>query len=101
MHDSDVITLRGILEKNTPGMGHTTDHRLNNVTIEVDLSEVSGLDESLEGQPMSVEGRFETRQHPELGTRWVFKAHSARSESFSGRGGSQTAPPPGGSRSAP
>ncbi len=28
--------LKGLLEKNTTDLGHTTDYRLNNVTIKVD-----------------------------------------------------------------
>lgn len=62
-------------EKNTPGLGHTTDYRLDNATLEVDLSEVDLVDESLEGLPVSVEGHFETRDNPETGTRWIFKVH--------------------------
>ncbi len=102
MADPDA-TLRGILERNEAAAatgGETAAYHLNHVTIELDTSEVGTLEAGLEGLPVSVEGSFETREHPELGTRWVFKAHSARSESFSGRGGSQTTPPPGGSRSA-
>lgn len=34
------VDLKGLLERNTTGIGHTTAYRLDNVTIEVDLSEV-------------------------------------------------------------
>jgi hypothetical protein len=88
------VTLKGILQRNTAGLGHNTDYRLNNVTIEVDLSEVEAVDESLENQPVTVEGSFETREHPELGTRWVFKARSADPDTFSDRGGGRSSAPP-------
>lgn len=39
--------LKGLLARNTPGLGHTTAYRLDNVTIEVDLLEVGEVDESL------------------------------------------------------
>jgi hypothetical protein len=32
------VDLKGLLERNTPGLGHTISYRLDNVTIEVDLS---------------------------------------------------------------
>ncbi len=71
------VDLKGLLERNTPGLGHTTSYRLDNVTIEVDLSEVGDVDESLaEGLPVTVNGHFETQDNPETGARWVFKAHS-------------------------
>jgi hypothetical protein len=88
------VTLKGILRRNTPGLGHNTEHRLDNATIEVDLSEVDAVDESLKGMPMSVEGHFEPREHPELSARWVFKAHSAQPGVFSDAcGGLSSAPP--------
>jgi hypothetical protein len=68
MADPDV-TLKGILRRNTPGLGRDTEYRLDNATIEIDLSEVEAVDESMEDMPISVEGHFETREHPELGTR--------------------------------
>lgn len=73
-------TLRGILEKNEAAMTGTATaaYHLNHVTIELDASEVSALDEGLEGLPVSAEGHFEMREHPESGTRWVFKAHALR-----------------------
>jgi hypothetical protein len=95
-------TLRGILERNEavaledPAAGY----HLNHVTIELDLSELptgaeGALDESLEGLPVSVEGRFETREHPESGVvRWVFKAREVRQEVPGDRGGPLSAPPP-------
>ena len=88
------VDLKGLLERNTAGIGHTTAYRLDNVTIEVDLSEVGEVDESLaEGLPVSVNGHFETQDNPETGTRWVFKAHSLRQE-VAGGGGPLTGPPP-------
>ena len=57
------VDLKGLLERNTPGLGHTTSYRLDNVTIEVDLSEIGVVDESLtEGLPVSVNGHFETQE---------------------------------------
>ena len=88
------VNLKGLLERNTAGIGHTTDYRLNNVTIEVDLSEVGAVDESLEGLPVNVEGHFETRDAPETGARWIFKAHSLHQEVAGGRGGPLFGPPP-------
>lgn len=95
-------TLVGTLQRNTTDNPEGAGYRLNNVTIEVDASEIPTLDESLEGQPVDVEGHFETREHPESGTRLVFKARSARPRVFSDRGGSESTPPPppGGSSSA-
>ncbi|MDQ3912149.1 MAG: hypothetical protein M3305_10350 [Actinomycetota bacterium] len=78
MADRDA-TLRGILEKNKAATGAgTAAYHLNHVTIELDASGVGAIDEGLEGLPVSVEGHFEMREHPESGTRWVFKAHLLR-----------------------
>ena len=71
--------LRGIFERNMaaldePGGGY----HLNHVTIELDLSGAEAPDEGAEGLPVSVEGRFETREHPDSGTRFVFAARSVR-----------------------
>jgi hypothetical protein len=88
--------LRGILERNIAAAvdSESAGYHLNHVTIEVDTSEVGPLDEGLEGLPISVEGRFETREHPEGGTRWVFKARSVHQD-VPGRGGPPlSAPPP-------
>jgi hypothetical protein len=80
MADPDA-TLRGILERNTAAAGvGTAAYHLNHVTIELDASEVGYLGEGLEGLPVSVEGHFETREHPESGTRWIFKAHALRAD---------------------
>ncbi len=88
-------TLRGILERNIAAAigGETAGYHINHVTIELDVSEVGALDESLEGLPISVEGRFETREHPQSGTRWVFKARSVQAD-VAGGGGPLSAPPP-------
>ena len=94
--------LRGILERNTAVAleDPTAGYHLNHVTIELDLSELaagseSALDESLEGLPVSVEGRFETREHPESGViRWVLKTREVRQEVPGDRGGPLSAPPP-------
>lgn len=75
-------------------MRHNSKYRLDDATIEVDLSEVEGVDESLEGMPVDIEGHFETRENPELGPRWVLKATSAHSEAVSDSGGPESAPPP-------
>ena len=87
--------LRGILERNVAAAvgGETAGYHLNHVTIEIDTSEIGDLDESMEGLPVSIEGRFETREHPESGTRWIFKARSVRQD-VPGRGGPLSAPPP-------
>ena len=87
--------LKGILERNVAAAvsGETAGYHLNHVTIELDVSEVGDLDESLEGLPISVEGHFETREHPESGTRWVFKARSVHQD-VPGRGGPLSGPPP-------
>ena len=75
-------------------MGRDTEYRLDNATIEIDPSEVEAVDESMEDMPTSVDRHFETREHPELGTRWVFKAHSARAAASSDAvGGPSCAPP--------
>lgn len=88
------VDLKGLLERNTPGLGHTTAYRLDNVTIEVDLSEVGDVDEDLaEGLPVSVHGHFETQDNPETGPRWVFKAHRLHQE-VAGGGEPLTGPPP-------
>src|SRR5215212_7704791 len=80
MADPDA-TLRGILERNVAATGAgTAAHHLNHVTIELDASEVGALSEGLEGLPVSVEGHFEAREHPDSGTRWVFKAHALRED---------------------
>lgn len=76
--------LVGTLQRNTTDNPEGAGYRLNNVTIEVDASAISILDEGLEGQPVNVEGHFETREHPESGTRLVFKARSAEMRLFSG-----------------
>ena len=78
MEDQNAV-LRGIFERNVaalddPGGGY----HLNHVTIELDLSEANTPDEGAEGLPVSVEGRFETREHPESGTRFVFVARRVR-----------------------
>jgi hypothetical protein len=93
MADPDV-TLRGILTRNTPGLGHNTDYRLDNAAIEIDLSKVEAVDESMEGMPISVVGHFEPRVDSELGAAWVFKAHSAQAGAFSDAGGSPSTAPP-------
>jgi hypothetical protein len=87
--------LRGILERNTAAAigGETAGYHLNHVTIELDVSEVGALDESLEGLPINVEGHFEAREHPQSGTRWVFKARSVQAD-VAGGGGPLSAPPP-------
>lgn len=94
MIDQDA-TLRGILERNTAiAIGdEAPSYHLNHVTVELDASEVGAVDESLEGLPISVEGHFETREHPESGTRWVFKAHFIRQDA-PGSEGPLSAPPP-------
>ncbi len=88
--------LRGILERNIAAAvgSESAGYHLNHVTIEVDTSEVGPLDEGLEGLPMSVEGRFETREHPEGGTRWVFKARLVHLDAPGGEGPPLSAPPP-------
>ena len=91
------VTLVGTLQRNMTEGPEGAGYRLNNVTVEVDMSEVGALDPDLEGQPVSVEGRFETREHPESGRRLVFKARAANAR-FAGGGGPESTPPPGGSR---
>jgi hypothetical protein len=79
-------TLRGILERNISAAGdETAGYHLNHVTIELDVSEVGSLDEGLEGLPISVEGHFEVREHPQSGTRWVFRAGSVQADVAGGQ----------------
>jgi hypothetical protein len=87
--------LRGILERNisAPIGEETAGYHLNHVTIELDVSEVGALDEGLEGLPIGVEGYFEVREHPQSGTRWVFKARSVQAD-VAGGGAPLSAPPP-------
>ncbi len=91
MAEPDVV-LKGILERNAAA--ESSPYRLNHATIEVDVSEVEALGEDLEGQPVNVEGHFEVQEHPGSDIRWVFKVHSLRADTFSGRGGSHSGPPP-------
>ena len=96
MADPDA-TLRGILERNEAAAvagGETAAYHLNHVTIELDTSEVGTREAGLEGLPVSVEGSFETREHPESGTRWVFKAHAVRGNVPGSEGPPLSAPPP-------
>jgi hypothetical protein len=80
MADPDA-TLRGILERNAAAAGAgTAAYHLNHVTIELDASDIGALGEGLEGLPVSVKGHFEAREHPESGTRWIFKAHALRAD---------------------
>jgi len=62
------------------------------VTIEVDLSEVGEVDESR--LPVSVHAHFETRDNPETGPRWVFKAHRLHQELAGGGPPLTDSPPP-------
>jgi hypothetical protein len=93
--------LRGILEITTAAAidDETTGYHLNHVTIEVDTSEIGALDENLEGLPVSVEGRFEMREHPESGTCWILRAHSMRGD-VPGRGDPLSGYPPSAWRSS-
>jgi hypothetical protein len=87
-------TLRGILEKNiSAAADETSGYHLNHVTIELDVSEAGPLDENLEGLPISVEGRFEVREHPQSGARWVFRVSSIQAD-VAGGGPPLSAPPP-------
>lgn len=88
--------LRGILERNVAAAieGETAGYHLNHVTLEIDVSEVGPLDEGLEGLPVSVEGRFETREHSEGGSRWVFKARSMLADVPGSGGPPLSGPPP-------
>lgn len=62
MSDPDV-TMEGILGiNNTAPPSESTGYYLDHVAIEVDMSEVKGLDPSLEGLPLNVEGHFEVRE---------------------------------------
>jgi hypothetical protein len=88
MADPDA-TLRGILERNEAAAvrSGTAIYHLNHVTVELETSDVGdSLYEGLEGLPVSAEGLFETREHPESGTRWVFKAHALREDVPGGAG---------------
>src|SRR3954447_11094024 len=96
MIDPNSVALRGILERNEAVAASdegTAGYHLNHVTIELDTSEVGPLDEDLEGLPVSVEGRFEMREHPESGTRWIFRAYSV-GQDVPGGGGPFSSPPP-------
>lgn len=93
MADQDAV-LRGILERNMAAAeSASAGYHLNHVSIEIDVSEISLVDEGLEGLPISVQGSFETREHPESGTRWVFKARSVQAD-VPGSGAPLSAPPP-------
>ena len=88
------IDLKGLLERNTPGLCHTISYRLDNVTIEADLSEAGDVDESLaEGLPVTGNGHCEAQDNPEPGMTWLFKAHSLHQE-VAGGGAPLTGPPP-------
>ncbi len=93
MAETDAV-LRGILERNEAAIGDkTAGYHLNHVTIELDVSEVGAVDEASEGLPVTVEGRFETREYPESGTRWVFKARAVRQDVPSSGGPPLSGPP--------
>jgi hypothetical protein len=97
MADPNAATLRGILERNevvAAGDEETAGYHLNHVTIELDTSEIGALNEGLEGLPVSIEGHFETREHPESGARWIFRARSVDQEVAGGEGSPLSAPPP-------
>ena len=88
------VDLRGLLERNTPGLGHTTSYRLDNVTIEVDLSEVGDVDESLaEGLPVTVNGHFETQDNPRR-ARGGCSRLTPCTRTSAGGGAPLTGPPP-------
>ncbi len=96
MADPDV-TLKGIFGVNdTSPPNENTGYYLDHVAIEVDMSEIEGLDRSLEGLPINVEGHFEVRhdENPDSPTRWVFKAHRAYQDVGGGGGGMSSVPPP-------
>ncbi len=46
------------------------------------MSEIEGLDRSLEGLPINLEGHFEVREdeNPDSPVRWIFNAHHAYQE---------------------
>ena len=93
MADS-TAALRDILERNISAVDDETGgYHLNHVTIDLDVSEVGALDENLEGLPISVEDHFEVREHPQSGTRWVFRASSVQADVADG-GLPLSAPPP-------
>lgn len=96
MADPDV-TLKGIFGVNdTSPPNENTGFYLDHVAIEVDMSEVQGLDRTLEGLPINVDGHFEVRrdENPDSPVRWVFKAHRAYQEVGGGGGGMASSPPP-------
>ncbi len=91
------VTVKGILGVNdTAPPNETTGFYLDHVAIEVDMSEVEGLDRSLEGLPINVEGHFEVREDENPGSpvRWIFKAHRAYQDVGGGGGGMSSVPPP-------
>lgn len=95
MADPDV-TMKGILGVNdTAPPSETAGYYLDHVAIEVDMSEIEGLNPGLEGLPINVEGHFEVREddNPDSPIRWVFKAHRAYQD-FGGAGGMSSLAPP-------
>lgn len=73
------VTLSGTLEGGVAAIGgETTGYNLNDVSIEIDMSEVGNADQ-LQGNSISVEGHFEVKEGVERGNYWIFKAHSVSS----------------------
>ena len=96
MADPDV-TIKGILGVNdTSAPNENTGHYLDHVALKVNMSEVQGLDRSLEGLPINVEGHFEVREdeNPDSPIRWVFRAHRVHQDVGGGGGGMASVPPP-------
>lgn len=91
------VTVKGIFGVNDASPpNENTGYYLDHVALEVDMSEIEGLDRSLEGLPINVEGHFEVREdeNPDSPVRWIFKAHRVHQDIGSGgRGMSSVSPP--------
>ena len=94
MADPDV-TIKGIFGVNdTAPPNENTGYYLDHVAIEVDMSEIRGLNPGLGGLAISAEGGFEVREDENPGSpvRWVFEAHRVYQDLGSRGGGMSCAP---------
>ena len=71
------ITLKGRLKGGILGIGgETTGYLLENVTIEIDMSQVENA-KQLDGKEIRAEGEFDPEHYIERGDVWIFRAKSA------------------------
>ncbi len=91
------VTVKGILGVNDSAPpNETTGYYLDHVAIQVDTSEIEGLDRGLEGLPINVEGHFDVREdeNPASPVRWIFRSHRVHQDVGGGGGGMSSTPPP-------